>query len=154
MGSVSTFGMQFRGQDIVAAVLADLQAKRGLAPGARLLFGGCSAGARGAMVHLDNVAAALPGVEVRGMLDSAYWINLAPSGSDASDALGGSLIQQAEDVYGFANTTGVISAQCAQLYAATPWYCLFGARRAKRSRDPLTPAQASIGCHCWRRLTF
>ena len=52
MGDVEAYGMQFRGQAIVSAVLTELQTQRGLAPGARMLFGGCSAGARGVMVHV------------------------------------------------------------------------------------------------------
>ena len=63
MGDTEAFGYQFRGQSILSAVLNDLQSAKGLASGSRLLFGGCSAGARGAMVHLDSVAAALPGIE-------------------------------------------------------------------------------------------
>jgi len=104
VGDASAFGMEFRGAAVVRAVLRDLVMTRGLggqgadAPPARLLFGGLSAGARGAMVHLDSVqsmlplveaarlraaasAAAPPGVqrvEVRGFLDSAAWLDLEP----------------------------------------------------------------------------
>mgnify|MGYP003336475303 CR=1 FL=1 len=53
-------GLRQTADMIVNAAVQDLQRNRGLVKGTRLLFGGCSAGARGAMVHLDNVAAALP----------------------------------------------------------------------------------------------
>ena len=104
VGDASAFGIQFRGAAVVRAVLRDLVMTRGLggegadAPPARLLFGGLSAGARGAMVHLDSVQSMLPlveaarlrgaagaaspprvqRVEVRGFLDSAAWLDLAP----------------------------------------------------------------------------
>jgi len=66
MGNARAFGMQFRGAVVVRSVLADLVRRRGLggrglaAPPDRLLFGGVSAGARGAMVHLDFVRGMLP----------------------------------------------------------------------------------------------
>ena len=66
MGNARAFGMQFRGAVVVRSVLADLVRWRGLggrglaAPPDRLLFGGVSAGARGAMVHLDFVRGMLP----------------------------------------------------------------------------------------------
>ena len=52
--SNNTFGYTFRGSRIVAAVMNGLMAKQGLGskPGTRLLFGGCSAGAIGAMNNL------------------------------------------------------------------------------------------------------
>lgn len=66
MGDAAAFGLQFRGGAVVRAVLADLVRRRGLGrrglAGAppRLLFGGVSAGSRGAMVHLDYVKEMLP----------------------------------------------------------------------------------------------
>lgn len=120
MGDASAFSMEFRGQAIVAATIAALQANHGLGSGARLLFGGCSAGARGAMVLLDSVAAqmAAVGVEVRGMLDSSLWLDVQPT---SSTALGGSLLEQAQDVYGFANVGAVIPAECAAAFEQEPW---------------------------------
>ena len=49
--SAATFGYEFRGSRIVAAVMQDLMQRHGLGSkdGTRLLFGGCSAGAIGAM---------------------------------------------------------------------------------------------------------
>lgn len=70
MGNARAYGMQFRGAVVVRSVLADLVSRRGLggrglaAPPDRLLFGGVSAGARGAMVHLDYVRGMLPLAEV------------------------------------------------------------------------------------------
>ena len=65
--SNSTFGYAFRGRRIVAAVIQSLMADKGMVAGHRMLFGGCSAGAIGAMINLDSVAAIAgqAGVEVR-----------------------------------------------------------------------------------------
>ena len=74
----------FRGHDIVTAIFSDLAARQGLgaAPGTRVLYGGCSAGARGALFNLDRVALQLlPALvpagnlkRVGGLLDSAFWV--------------------------------------------------------------------------------
>ena len=56
---------------IVSAIFADLAANQGLAPGADVTFGGCSAGARGALLTLDYVGDMLPsGSTLKGLLDS------------------------------------------------------------------------------------
>ena len=80
MGNAVAYGMQFRGAVVVRSVLDDLVRRRGLggrglaAPPDRLLFGGVSAGARGAMVHLDYVRGMLP-------LDEAARQHLEARGS-------------------------------------------------------------------------
>ena len=50
--------------------------------GDRLLFGGCSAGAIGAMINLDTVAAVAgeSGVSVKGFLDAAALVDIYPTG--------------------------------------------------------------------------
>jgi hypothetical protein len=128
MGNAVSFSEQFRGAPTVYAVFTDLLTNMGLAAGAKLLFGGCSAGARGAMVHLDNVVAMLAqeGIEARGMLDSGLWIDFEPV---TNIGMGGTLLDQAEFVYGFANTSSVIPADCAAAYAGQEYKCLFGQYR-------------------------
>ena len=64
----NSFGFNFRGQRIIQATLSLLVSNNGLGSqaGHRLLFGGCSAGSRGAMFNLDSVQAMVPSsVEVR-----------------------------------------------------------------------------------------
>ena len=143
MGDAEAFGMQFRGQTLVYATLRDLQERQGLSAGARLLFGGCSAGARGAMTHLDALAETLAadGVEVRGMLDSSLWVDVQPT---SSTALGGSLLDQAQLVYEFANTTGVLSPECAAQYPNAPWKCMFGQYRMPLLRTPYFLSQSQF----------
>jgi hypothetical protein len=143
MGDAEAFGMQFRGQTLVHATIEDMISTQGMGAGSRLLFGGCSAGARGTMAHLDNVAAMLGGIgiEVRGMLDSSLWVNIQPL---SSDALGGSLLDQAQLVYGFANTTGVLSPQCQEAYPETPWSCMFGQFRMPFLQSPYFLSQSQL----------
>ena len=129
MGDAAAFEEQFRGAPTIYAVFADLMNSMGLTSGARVLFGGCSAGARGAMVHLDNVALWFEsyGISVRGMLDSGLWVDFNPLEDYAN--MGGTLTNQAKMIYDFANVSSVIPADCAAAYSATPWLCLFGQYR-------------------------
>eukprot|EP00908_Phaeocystis_cordata_P004249 Transcript_14634.p1 GENE.Transcript_14634~~Transcript_14634.p1 ORF type:complete len:360 (-),score=138.98 Transcript_14634:51-1130(-) len=153
MGDAAAFGLQFRGGAVVRAVLADLVRRRGLGrrglAGAppRLLFGGVSAGSRGAMVHLDYVKEMLPlepavreRVEVRGYIDSALWIDAEPLGHHLASG------DEHVGFYGFADVTkGVASfanvthlgAECAARWGgAEQWRCLFGEYRLPLVRTP------------------
>ena len=79
--SSATFNFAFRGARIVSAVMTALVQNHGMGPGHRLLFGGCSAGAIGAMSNLDAVSAQLApvGVEVKGLLDAAALVDISPA---------------------------------------------------------------------------
>jgi hypothetical protein len=88
--SAATFNFQFRGSRIVAAVIKDLISAHGMGStaGERLLFGGCSAGAIGAMNNIEAVAALLPaGLEYRNLLDGAALLDITPSGWSFSSEL-------------------------------------------------------------------
>lgn len=130
VGDTTAGGLTFAGQRIVAAVLRALATVHGLGqtPGQRLLFGGCSAGARGAMFHLDAVAAAAPpGVTVQGLLDSPLWINVPPYSASTV-----SLAAQCQAALPLFAAQGVLNAACvAALPAAAggpsaPYLCLMG----------------------------
>jgi len=79
------FGFNFMGRAIVEAVWKEA-VRRGLGAreGTEVLYGGCSAGARGAMFNLDFVAQWLHanvGEKVSrfgGLLDSCFWIDIDP----------------------------------------------------------------------------
>ena len=79
--SSSTFGYEFRGRRIVTAVIDALATNHGLGStgGEQMLFGGCSAGAIGAMSNLDAVAdqTAALGVTTLGFLDAAALVSAA-----------------------------------------------------------------------------
>jgi hypothetical protein len=111
---------------VIEATLADLALNRGLGASAQVLFGGCSAGARGAMFNLDYVAQYLPaGASVRGLLDSALWLDLTPP--DTAEV---TLQAQAQGVFTLVNPAARIPADCAAAYPGSEgWKCLMGVYR-------------------------
>ena len=124
-------GFAFRGHDIVSALFAELVASHGLgaAAGTRVLYGGCSAGARGALFNLDRVALQLlPSLvsppsnlaRVGGLLDSAFWVDRTPIDSMPSFA------DQARDVVALANGTSADESACLRAFPGEAWKCLFG----------------------------
>jgi hypothetical protein len=138
VGDTDAAGLAFRGQAIVAAVLQSLVTQQNMGGTDRLLFGGCSAGARGAMFTLDSVAALLaragaPQVQVQGLLDSPLWIDVAPL---ATAPL--SLQCQTQAAVGFLNATARLGEDCLAAYpaAAEHWRCLFGEYRMQFLRTP------------------
>ena len=131
--SEQTWGLAFKGQTIVQSALADLAANHGLASGADVVFGGCSAGGRGAMVLLDYVAGWLPsGVNVRGILDSGLWVDI-PS-FDTNEI---TLQEQTQDAFALFNPTNVIPAECAAQYSGgDSWKCIYGQYRMPFVQTP------------------
>ena len=124
--SDDTFGWQFRGSRIVRAALSDLAKTHGLGrtPGARLLFGGCSAGAIGAMNWLDTVPSMVPhGVTVSGFLDGAALLNIQPRGWDWSPYLEPlpSLVANMTVL-----ASSVFPSYCKHSFPGEEWKCLIG----------------------------
>ena len=151
---------------MVQAVLHELVAQ-GLGGDARvhrLLFGGLSAGARGAMVHLDYIGKMLPLddasrrlVEVRGYLDSAMWLDQPPLRADPSAPWFHSLADSTRAVSLFANVTH-LGSECAAQHADATWKCLFGEYRMPLVRTPFLAIGAQfdtyqldhlLGCGTW-----
>lgn len=133
MGDGEGFGFQFRGKVVVQAILRDLVERRGLgnsSSGARsrLIFGGGSAGARGAMVHLDYVSEMLgvagANVDIVGFLDSPAWIDIAPFSSSFP---GFAYITQ--QVHSYANVQHLGEACEATYSGGDAWKCMFGQYR-------------------------
>jgi hypothetical protein len=130
--SPATFNFAFRGQRIIAATLADLAAQRGLDGAAQVLFGGCSAGARGALFNLDYMQALLPpGAGLKGLIDSALWIDVTPP--DAAEV---SLQTQTQNVYNLVSPQARIPDACAAQYAGEEWKCLYGQYRLPFVQTP------------------
>jgi hypothetical protein len=120
------FGFNFRGQRIVRATVDTLAASNGLgaAPGSRIVFGGCSAGARGAMFNLDYVAEYAPaGTQVLGFLDSAFWVDVMPLNNNIIP-----LANETQALLPLVNATGRLGPLCAAAYPGEEeqWKCLFG----------------------------
>jgi len=130
MGNATKFGWQFRGHVVVQAVLRDIVATHGLGAGSQkhtLIFGGGSAGGRGAMVHLDYVSemlgSASKNVDIVGFLDSPAWIDI-PSFSKSFPGFP-YIVQQ---VHSFANVQH-LGTECATKYATAQWKCMYGEYR-------------------------
>lgn len=122
------FGFNFRGRAVVTAVFSELARARGLATmaDAHVMYGGCSAGARGSLFNNEfvrdwlsaNTAVTRYGVA----LDSSFWIDLPPlAGSEPSFA------QITQQVLAMVNATALLSPACiAGVGAGNAWRCMFG----------------------------
>ena len=127
--SAATFGFEFRGSRIVAAVMQDLMQRHGLGSkqGTRLLFGGCSAGAIGAMNNLEAVAEAMPGnVQTWGFLDGAALLDIQPKGWKWTPELE-PLQSLMANMSAFTNPQ--FPAYCATLFPGEEWKCWIGQYR-------------------------
>ena len=90
----------------------------------KVLFAGCSAGARGAMFSLDYVQAMLPpgAPPVRGFLDSPMWVDVQPFSPSIMP-----LENETMAIYNLVNATARIPPACAAAYPGEEgWKCLYG----------------------------
>ena len=92
---VNGMQMQFRGNKIVSAILADLQdatviPSPNLKNATQVLVGGSSAGSYGAASNMDWIASQLPGAKVKGVLDSSWVPPLPNYGSGPGEPMPGS----------------------------------------------------------------
>lgn len=126
-------GFYFNGHDIVTAVIQEVVKTHNLGSnsGTRVMYGGCSAGARGALFNIDRVEALLntlvPSGNIEffgGLLDSCLWVDL-PQLSSAKDE---SFQNQTRAVVALANATASIPSECAKKFPEL-WQCLFGEYR-------------------------
>ena len=125
--SDATFNFTFRGSRIPTAVVQSLMQTQGLGntPGARLLFGGCSAGAIGAMNNLERIAQLVEskGVQTWGFLDGAGLLDIKPRGWTWSPLLE-SLQSLMANMTTF--TQPVFQPYCSTLFPDNEWKCLIG----------------------------
>lgn len=126
----------FRGRRIVEAVFEDLRKYTGLGatPDDRVVYGGCSAGARGAMVSLDHVAASFVGkAKTVGLLDSGFWVPVQPP----DPRLWKSFEFQQRSALEMANATPFLSQPCERVFPGQErWKCLNAAFRLPFVRTP------------------
>lgn len=132
-------GWYFRGRKIVESVFVDLQKRTGLGAldGDRVVYGGCSAGARGAMVTLDHFAtdpAFVGKAAVTGLLDSGFWVPISPRTSFTDwDSFGHQMRASLE----LMNSSSLIGEECGKKYpGAEGWKCLMAAYRLPFVRTP------------------
>lgn len=122
----------FRGAKVVQAMISSLTEDQGLTAGDQLIFGGHSAGGRGAMVHLDQVAESLPDVSVVGLLDSPLYMDLMP----LYESLSGLNTHMALAHQNF-DVESIISDECKAAYSQeNEWRCIFGQYRMKFIKTP------------------
>mmetsp|Transcript_26822 Transcript_26822/g.52856 ORF Transcript_26822/g.52856 Transcript_26822/m.52856 type:complete len:409 (-) Transcript_26822:517-1743(-) len=125
--SAASFGWHFRGHAVVFAVLKDL-VKRGMGSGSNdvLLFGGTSAGGRGAMATCDVLAEMLPdGLKHHCILDSPLWLDMQPYKSTSPD-----FADETKHIYSLVQPYRVAPPACTSHFAAgEQWKCLFGQYR-------------------------
>jgi Pectinacetylesterase len=127
--SNASFGYAFRGAHVAPAVITSLIATKGLGsrPGTRLLFGGCSAGAIGAMNNIEAVQQLLPPtVELRGFFDGAALLDIQPRGWGWSADLESLQSLMAEML---AVSSPSFPEYCGLNFQSDLWKCLIGQYR-------------------------
>jgi hypothetical protein len=138
MGDTTVNGWNFRGARVIQNVLTELVEIHGLGQRSikdTILFGGASAGGRGAMIHLDYVSKMLgssiaKNIIVRGFLDSPLWINL-PS---INPSFPGFHVT-CSDVFNRVNVTHT-DEKCIRKYSNEPWKCIMGEYRMPFLQTP------------------
>lgn len=126
----SSVGFAFRGRAVVTAVIDDLVTNRGLGnvSGTHVLYGGCSAGARGAMFNTDDVWAQLKKAlgknlaRYGALLDSGFYQEIEPYDSSLPSLM--YITQQAAALQGSAS--GAMPACAAAYPGADIWKCFYG----------------------------
>lgn len=125
----------FRGKRIIDAVFADLRKSTNLGDRSedRVVYGGCSAGARGALMSLDYVASTLAGrAKVFGLFDSPLWVPILPLGPSVV-----SFEHQTRKATALFNNSAFINEDCGRAYPGSlRWKCLFPAFRLPFVRTP------------------
>eukprot|EP00445_Apocalathium_hangoei_P064653 CAMPEP_0204124972 /NCGR_PEP_ID=MMETSP0361-20130328/10155_1 /ASSEMBLY_ACC=CAM_ASM_000343 /TAXON_ID=268821 /ORGANISM="Scrippsiella Hangoei, Strain SHTV-5" /LENGTH=475 /DNA_ID=CAMNT_0051076609 /DNA_START=49 /DNA_END=1476 /DNA_ORIENTATION=- len=134
--NATSAGVNWRGARILRATLRHLVDARGLAGGDFMLFGGASAGARGAMVHLDTLQpqGLVPaGVKLLGFLDSPYWLD-TPAFQDLTQVEHRFPEQTKQVVLNMQNEAIVSGAGLCELDDV--WKCAFGEYRLPMLKTP------------------
>ena len=143
--SEATYGWHFRGHRVVEATIAELVRTHGLGKSHQeatptLILGGGSAGARGAMIHLDYVKSFLhthtdTHINVYGFLDSSLWLDIPiPTLLQLPESV--SLINQTRAVKEIAQPSHLDPA-CASAHPdSSSWRCLFGEYRMPFVKTP------------------
>ena len=132
--SDATWGWHFRGQRVIHEALRTLVSSGAMKRGARIVFGGFSAGARGMMNIVDFLYPLLPEETkiVGAFLDSPYYIDVDPY--HTVDYIG--FRNETIETYLHYNVSAVIPAACAENYAGEVWKCTFAQYRMPYLKSP------------------
>ena len=116
---VNNAKIYFKGQKMAFETITSLIGSK---ENQTVIFGGTSAGGRGSMVTIDNLAPFLPkSTKLFGLHDSADYIQIQPMDSDFT-----SFDQQCKEAFGFFNQPQ-ISEKCRLSYPTNEhWKCLCG----------------------------
>jgi len=134
-------GWHFRGRRIVESVFLDLRKRTGLGSrmGDRVIYGGCSAGARGAIATIDYFSSNTQFVGkagVLGLLDSGMWVPIPPR-QQSHIADWDSFSDQMKASMGLMNSSALLGERCGQRYPGKEgWKCLMAAFRLPFIRTP------------------
>jgi len=117
--------IQFRGKRIIEALFTDLAdpaviPRPNLRDATELLFAGSSAGAFGVQNNIDWVASRLPGITVRGVLDSSWKPIIEPYGPEVFEVARPAGAPTSYEYWG-----AVIDETCQAAQSAQPNACLF-----------------------------
>eukprot|EP01126_Amoeba_proteus_P013288 TRINITY_DN15614_c0_g4_i1.p1 TRINITY_DN15614_c0_g4~~TRINITY_DN15614_c0_g4_i1.p1 ORF type:complete len:401 (+),score=54.63 TRINITY_DN15614_c0_g4_i1:95-1204(+) len=131
--SSTTWGWHFRGQELVRGVIEILKVRNGMTSNSTIYLAGGSAGGRGVMANLDDLADNhFPlGAEVVGIMDSPLWVDLKPFSSNFP----GFQYQEKQKVL-YYNTSRIIPKDCAKKYSQDLWKCQFGQYRIPYLKTP------------------
>ena len=126
--STATWGYHFRGQRLVRSLFQALALNHGFNQSKTVYLTGSSAGARGTMVHIDQlVKDYIPSTaSVIGLLDSPYYLDVPPYSSQSQG-----FQYQEQQKYKYFNTLAILSPECIAAYPQTAdqWKCQFGEYR-------------------------
>lgn len=132
------WGLYFRGADIVQSMMKALVKDYGLGDRAddQVVFGGYSAGGRGAMVNIDKIvdipeALGKHPIKVLGALDSPLYMNIEPLNSGTTG-----LKNMMRGAYANFNVKSVVPQDCASRHAGKEWRCIFGQFRLEFIKTP------------------
>ena len=119
---VNGMTLQFRGHEIVTAIIADLEDPTviptpNLKNATQVLVGGSSAGSYGAASNIDWITSQLTWAKVKGVLDSSWVPSLPDYGSSPREPMPGSA-----DYYNF--YSAVVDQSCAAANPSQPQICL------------------------------
>jgi len=136
-------GWHFRGRRIIEAVFKDLRTRSpflGDLVGDRVIYGGCSAGARGAIATMDYVSGSSEIVGkagVVGLLDSGLWVPISPSHQAMVAPGWKSFGQQTRAAMKMVNASALVSGPCGNRYQnQESWKCLMASYRLQFVRTP------------------